>query len=895
MEKRIEEIWQGWTVVKKLGTGGFGAVYEIKREIFGKTESAALKVISIPKENDEIEELYNEGYNEESIAVHYKSFLENIVNEYSIMLDMKGHTNIVYCDDLKYVEHKDGIGWDIYIKMELLTPLTKFALDSFSETEIIKLGVDICRALAVCKSQNVVHRDIKPQNIFVSRSGDYKLGDFGIAKISEKTQNGTAIGTLGYMPPEVGLGKPYGATADIYSLGLVLYWLLNNKKLPFLPTAAQVPTAEQKSEANLRRMSGEALPEPINGSEELKKIVLKACEYKPENRYATATEMMKALSKLLPDDDLAAVPIAAESENNINDDKTVALFDVSVQPEISKKTEELNSAEPENENAPITEVSEPEPENEKESVPAPESVSNIPLDETVAFFAEPVKETEDENEDEAETETEGSETTEVLKKAEPEPKPEKENKVDYKAFIEDKKLPEKEENKNKKGLIAIIGVVAVVAIVILILLLRSCGEDAPIGDNGNSDSGSKVVSEAVSETGTETETETELSETEHKSEDESSTVISEAVLETETELSETEHESEDESSNVISEAVSETETVSETENNCEDGHVYENGICIYCEDLQTKGLQYKLLDDGTYKVSGIGNCTDNEICFPSKYNGKAVTNIGNNAFRNCTSLTSVTIPASVTNIGNFAFSGCTSLTSVTIPSSVANIGLGVFNGCTSLTSVTIPSSVTNIGNVAFNGCTSLTSVTIPSSVTDIGGEAFRHCTSLTSVTIPDSVTDIGSNAFSGCTSLTSVTISDSVTNIGDFAFSGCTSLTSIEIPDSVTSIKKYAFSGCTSLTSVTIPDSVISIGEHAFMNCTSLTSVTISSSVTNIETCAFEGCDSLKNVIFEDTAGWYIEDTNGNLIAIAIDVSDPADAAVYLTEYYVENVFKKRT
>ena len=262
-----------------------------------------------------------------------------------------------------------------------------------------------------------------------------------------------------------------------------------------------------------------------------------------------------------------------------------------------------------------------------------------------------------------------------------------------------------------------------------------------------------------------------------------------------------------------------------------------------------------------------------------------VTTIGNSAFSDCRSLTSVTIPNSVTSIGGEAFYYCTSLKKVivkdiaawcaisfngydsnplfyahhlyrddnteimdlVIPNSVNSIGDFAFYRCTGLTSVTIPNSVTSIGGSAFNGCTGLTSVTIPNSVTTIGFGAFEGCTGLTSVTIPNSVTSIGSQAFDDCTGLTSVTIGNSVTSIGINAFEGCTGLTSVTIPNSVTSIGGSAFNGCTGLTSVTIPNSVTSIG--AFGGCSGLTTVTIPNSVTTIGNYAFSGCSGLTSVI----------------------------------------------
>ncbi|EKT3964882.1 leucine-rich repeat domain-containing protein, partial [Flavobacterium psychrophilum] len=179
----------------------------------------------------------------------------------------------------------------------------------------------------------------------------------------------------------------------------------------------------------------------------------------------------------------------------------------------------------------------------------------------------------------------------------------------------------------------------------------------------------------------------------------------------------------------------------------------------------------------------------------------------------------------VTYIKESAFRDCSDLTSVTIPNSVTDIGFGVFEKCTGLTSVTIPNSVTTIRDYTFSNCSRLTSVTIPNSVTTIGSAAFAACSGLTSVTIPNSVTTISRGAFAGCSGLTSVTIPNSVTTIDQTAFSNCSRLTSVTIPNSVTTIGNGAFHNCSRLTSVTIPNSVTTIGNGAFINCSGLTSV----------------------------------------------------------------------
>jgi serine/threonine-protein kinase len=167
-----------------------------------------------------------------------------------------------------------------------------------NEAQVIKLGMDICNALVSCKKHNIIHRDIKPANIMISEDGMYKLGDFGIAKSSDRTSNGTVAGTLSFMAPEVYGNRPYGALVDIYSLGMVMYILLNENVGPFLPLPPVLPKSSEMENARRRRFNGEALPAPKHGSPALQQIVLKACASEPADRYASAEEMLAALRDL---------------------------------------------------------------------------------------------------------------------------------------------------------------------------------------------------------------------------------------------------------------------------------------------------------------------------------------------------------------------------------------------------------------------------------------------------------------------------------------------------------------------------------------------------------------------------------------------------------------------
>ena len=286
----------GWEIIRKLGEGSFGGVYEIHRTLpDGRVEKAALKKLTVPKDNSEIRELYSQSFSKENITAHYKDQMRELVNEYTLTQELNGCRNVVFCHDVQCVQHTDGIGWDIYIRMELLKPLKHVLSADYQEMAVLKLGLSLCNALLACQEHHIVHRDIKPENILVSDRGEFKLGDFGIAKVSEKTATGTMTGTMGYMAPEVANRWHYGAQADIYSLGMVLYWMMNRRTLPFLPFPPTIPTAAQRQEAANRRFAGESFPPPINGSRELKAIVMKACAFSTDKRYQTVQELRRDL------------------------------------------------------------------------------------------------------------------------------------------------------------------------------------------------------------------------------------------------------------------------------------------------------------------------------------------------------------------------------------------------------------------------------------------------------------------------------------------------------------------------------------------------------------------------------------------------------------------------
>ena len=274
--------------------------------------------------------------------------------------------------------------------------------------------------------------------------------------------------------------------------------------------------------------------------------------------------------------------------------------------------------------------------------------------------------------------------------------------------------------------------------------------------------------------------------------------------------------------------------------------------------------------------------------------GSRLKTIGNNAYYRCTSLTSIEIPASVETIEKKAFMHCSSLATVTFEKgsqlkTIAGDSYdGAFSDCSSLTSIEIPASVETIGKEAFKRCSSLATVTFEkgSQLKIIGGGysssshfgtysdyygAFSDCSSLTSIEIPASVETIEATAFKRCSKLTTVTFekgSQLKTIGGGYsssyyhgAFSDCSSLTSIEIPASVETVEAAAFLGCSQLATVTFEKGsqlkIIGGGYSssyyygAFLGCSSLTSIEIPASVETIEATAFKRCSKLTTVTFE--------------------------------------------
>ena len=676
--KKYEPIFGEWSIVREIGEGSFGKVFEIERRDFGYTYKAALKAITIPQSQSEVKSVLADGMDEQSATSYFRGFVEEMVAEFVLMSKLKGHSNIVSYEDHRVVEHTEGIGWDILIRMELLTPLLDHvSKNPLSRGDVIKLGIDICKALEVCRKNNIIHRDIKPENIFYSDIGDFKLGDFGIAKTVEKTTGGLSKkGTYTYMAPEVYKGEAYGASVDIYSLGIVLYRFMNNNRAPFLPPyPTPIKYADRESAMN-RRMDGETIPAPANADEALSRVILKACAYKPEERYRSAADMRRDLEALL-----------GEDEQQPDLDKTVGVFS-------GKGTAKVD--------APVTAAT-----DVKEPEPSPETAE--PVSKTAAFFAEPLPTASDvgtvgifSGNKAAPEESSISEPVQLptvsdapkFKTESYSPSPEKE----VRSYTEDNpqsSTGDSDKAAKKKGLKLLLAACFVLAIGIGIFSAISSNHSGNYSGNYSGTCGDNL--EWTFSGGT-------------------LTISGEGAM--------------DDFDSPWGDYDSSTAPWSELDIN---EIVVEDGVTSI-GDYAFEGchsLTEIVMPDSVTSIGdgAFDSCTSlTSVAIPD-----SVTSIGEGAFTYCASLESITIPYGVTSIGDSAFEDCSSLTEIVMPDSVTSIGYNAFKWCSSLTEIVIPDSVTSIRSWAFMNCTSLESITMPDSVTEIGYCTFDECNSLTDI------------------------------------------------------------------------------------------------------------------------------------------------------------------
>jgi len=278
---KYEPLWGLWRVEGLLGQSGNGEVYRVTREEWGKKYVSAVELISIAKGKEDV--------------------ISNILNEIEAMYRLRGCMNIVAYEDHVIFKRKDSSGWDILIRMEDLESLPAYMQEhTLTRTDVIRLGIDICSALEACGKEGVIHGDIREDNIFVVQSKGFKLGNFRIAReISRKEGEAPPYSSSAFAAPEVLRHNGMDSGMDIYSLGMVMYKLLNRGRLPFLPLPPDTVTTKDIENSILGIVSGRTLPMPVDAGERLGEMVLKACSYNEKDRFKTPAQFRQRLERIL--------------------------------------------------------------------------------------------------------------------------------------------------------------------------------------------------------------------------------------------------------------------------------------------------------------------------------------------------------------------------------------------------------------------------------------------------------------------------------------------------------------------------------------------------------------------------------------------------------------------
>ena len=665
--KRYEPFFGSWHIKRPIGAGSYGKVFEIERRDFDMVFTGALKAITIPADKSEYEQVLEAGMDREGASTYFRDYVQELNREIALMSRLKGHSNIVSYEDHQIIPHEDGIGWDILIRMELLRPINDALRQnkSFTRAEVIRLGTDLCRALEVCGQYNIIHRDIKPANIFISDTGDYKLGDFGVARIaSASTGASTRAGTVNYMAPEVFRGEKYTANVDIYSLGLVMYQLLNANRMPFYPPYPQPITFSAAEQARARRLAGEALPLPSGAQDALGQLVCKACAPDPAQRFASPLALRKALEAL---PQAQPAPLAIDPPGGRPDplNDTIgtpgpdwhwrngqlvqdppadgadpeATFDPHLSPAPAPLVDETVRVETAQPAAPaddrtvrlmpadVPPAPAPAPEKdrtERVAAPAPQVPEMRDPDKTTVLFAAQAEQRRKQEQARRDAEEAARRAAEAEK--EQARRAAEQAEAARKAAEAAAEKPAPEAKISRRKMLGILGGAAVVAV------------------------GVGVGGVAMLNKG-----------------EESAAVVA-------------------------------------------------SGSC-------GTDVQWSLDEKGVLRLSGTGRMTDyqnaTEVPWEEMRNqitrvqfDDAITNIGNCAFYACSNLTEVITPKALSEVGKYSFAICTSLVSIDLPNGTKRIGEHAFTMDSALKSITIPSSVLGIGTEAFYNCERLTKVKI---------------------------------------------------------------------------------------------------------------------------------------------------------------------------------------
>lgn len=331
MIRKFEPLWGEWYVDDFLGCGTYGVVWKVHRSTASGIEYAAVKEVIVPNIGDAAAAAFSEGISKEGVEYYVQGLYDEAIHEIDLMKRISVCRNIVGFKDYEiYSLKKFGeLGWVIFIRLELLECFETKAAKGLTVPEILKFGIDICKALEICEKHQIIHRDMKYANIFYDpQTDEYKLGDFGISRfITEPTELKGLPGMLTHMPPEVYQSREYTCGADQYALGIMLYRFMNQNRIPLLPPYPVPYSVRDRDAALAKRLNGCEIGAPnvsvFEGKEytiedvlsfsacgaklemhtvsmaiAIGKIAQKAISASPGDRFASAADFRRALEQI---------------------------------------------------------------------------------------------------------------------------------------------------------------------------------------------------------------------------------------------------------------------------------------------------------------------------------------------------------------------------------------------------------------------------------------------------------------------------------------------------------------------------------------------------------------------------------------------------------------------
>lgn len=282
-------LWGSWIVGETIRLNRFGKTHIARAMQNGKTYYSHIKHITIPLDN-------NNDISIEAVALK-KCMVNSLLEEIKTSDSLKDFPNIHTYDEIKVIHGNNGVCYDIFMRMPPFKDLNEVLCEkSLTEADIIKMAIDLCGALEITEGKNVVHKHLSPDSVFLNLDDKFIIGDFCCGeKLYTFYDKSIKLKALEYASPEEYNDKTINHSSNLYSIGLILYYLFNNCKLPFADKYKAELTSKEYEDIIYKRLTSDKLPKPINANDKISEIIFKCCDVKSENRWLGASDLKNTL------------------------------------------------------------------------------------------------------------------------------------------------------------------------------------------------------------------------------------------------------------------------------------------------------------------------------------------------------------------------------------------------------------------------------------------------------------------------------------------------------------------------------------------------------------------------------------------------------------------------